>query len=62
MQISSGDEMNIHLGQSIQARNELSRICNVKYQIIDAKDSGQLLGCIQDAVAGSYILTQDDKY
>jgi DNA-directed RNA polymerase beta' subunit len=34
-----GDEMNIHLAQTIQARNELARIANVKYQIISAKDS-----------------------
>ena len=31
-----GDEMNIHLPQSIQSRNEIERIANVKYQIIIA--------------------------
>jgi DNA-directed RNA polymerase II subunit RPB1 len=56
-----GDEMNIHLGQSIQARNELSRICNVKYQIIGAKHSGPIIGCIQDSVVGSYLLSQDEN-
>ena len=34
-----GDEMNIHSPQSIQARNELQRLANVKYHIIGAKDS-----------------------
>ena len=52
--------MNIHLAQSIQARNELKRIANVKYQIIGAKDSNPLIGCVQDALAGSYLLTKLD--
>ena len=32
-----GDEMNIHLPQSYQARNEIKRIANVKYQILGVK-------------------------
>lgn len=55
-----GDEMNIHLAQSIQARNELERIANVKYQIIGAKDSNPIIGCVQDALSGAYILSQDE--
>jgi DNA-directed RNA polymerase beta' subunit len=53
-----GDEMNIHLAQSVQARNELKRIANVKYQIIAAKDSNPIIGCVQDALSGSYLLTK----
>ena len=41
-----GDEMNVHLAQSIQARNELERIANVKYQIIGGKDSNPIIGCV----------------
>ena len=52
-----GDEMNIHLGQSIQARNELARIANVKLQIIGAKNSEPIIGCVQDAVSGAYLMT-----
>ena len=54
-----GDEMNIHLAQSIQARNELARITNVKYQIIGAKSSNPIIGCIQDAVSGAFLLTNE---
>ena len=54
-----GDEMNIHLAQSIQARNELERIANVKYQIIGGKDSNPIIGCVQDTIAGAYLLSQD---
>jgi DNA-directed RNA polymerase II subunit RPB1 len=56
-----GDEMNIHLAQSIQARNELERIANVKYQIIGGKDSNPIIGCKQDAVSGAYLLSVDNS-
>lgn len=54
-----GDEMNIHLAQSTQARNELNRIANVKYQIIGSKDSNPIIGCKLDAIAGAYLLSVD---
>ena len=53
-----GDEMNVHIAQSIQARNELKRIANVKYQIIGAKNSNPIIGCVQDALSGCYLLTK----
>ena len=56
-----GDEMNIHLAQSIQARNELARIANVKFNIISAKDSNPIIGCVQDPLVGAYVLTIDEK-
>ena len=52
--------MNIHMAQSVQAINELKRIANVKYQIIGAKDSNPIIGCVQDALSGSYLLTKLD--
>nr|QFG74671.1 MAG: RNA polymerase Rpb1, domain 5 [Megaviridae environmental sample] len=56
-----GDEMNIHLGQSIQSKNELKRIANVKLQIIGAKDSNPIIGCVQDTLAGAYLLTSQNN-
>jgi len=50
--------MNIHIAQSIQTINELKRIANVKYQIIGAKDSNPIIGCVQDALSGCYLLTK----
>ena len=55
-----GDEMNIYLPQSIQARNELKRIANVKYQIIDVKNSEPIIRCVQDALSGAFLFTQKD--
>ena len=56
-----GDEMNIHLAQSVQARNELARITNVKYQIVGAKNSNPIIGCVQDSVSGAFVLTYKDS-
>jgi DNA-directed RNA polymerase beta' subunit len=53
--------MNIHLAQTIQARNELERIANVKYQIISAKDSNPIIGCVQDSLSGAYIMSMDNN-
>ena len=50
--------MNIHLAQSIQARNELKRIANVQYQIVGVKDSSPIIGCQQDTLSGAYMLTE----
>jgi DNA-directed RNA polymerase II subunit RPB1 len=55
-----GDEMNIHVGQSTIARNELRAIANVKNQIISAKNSNPIIGCTQDALSGAYLLTTSD--
>jgi len=46
------------MAQSIQTINELKRIANVKYQIIGAKDSNPIIGCVQDALSGCYLLTK----
>lgn len=56
-----GDEMNCHLAQSIQARNEVERIANVKYQIIGAKDSNPIIGCVQDSLSGAYMMSMDEN-
>jgi DNA-directed RNA polymerase beta' subunit len=50
-------EMNIHLAQSIQARNELKRIANVEYQIVGVRESSPIIGCQQDTLSGAYMLT-----
>jgi DNA-directed RNA polymerase beta' subunit len=52
-----GDEMNMFLAQSIQARNELKMIANVKYQIIGTKDSSPIIGGKDDTLSGAYVLT-----
>ena len=55
-----GDEMNIFLAQSIQARNELKRIASVQLQIVGAKNSNPIIGCAMDSLSGAYDLTTMD--
>ena len=55
-----GDEMNGFFPQSIQSRTELELIANVKNQIVGAKSSNPIIGCVQDGVTGSYLLSLDD--
>lgn len=52
--------MNGFFSQSIQSRTELELIANVKNQIIGAKNSQPIIGCVQDGVTGSYLLALDD--
>lgn len=49
--------MNIHLAQSIQARNELKMLANSKLQIILPKDSSPIIGCFQDTLSGAYMMS-----
>ena len=52
--------MNGFFSQSIQSRTELELIANVKNQVLGAKSSNPIIGCIQDGVTGSYLLSLDD--
>ena len=51
-----GDEMNIHVPQTEEARAEAKILLDVKQNLISPKDNSTELGCIADAVTGNYIL------
>ena len=54
-----GDEMNIHVPQSIETHNELDKIANLNNQIFSPRDSKPIITFVQDSVLGSYIITND---
>ncbi|XP_065639477.1 uncharacterized protein LOC136072252 [Hydra vulgaris] len=54
-----GDEMNIHIPQSIQTQIELEEITDVKKQIIMPAKSVTIYGLVQDGLLGTYNLTDD---
>ena len=56
-----GDEMNMFVPQSIQTQIELDLIANVKRQIISPGTSAPIIGCVQDAVLGSYLFTAENN-
>jgi DNA-directed RNA polymerase subunit A' len=55
-----GDEMNLHLPQTEEARAEAEILMEVQTQIMSPKHGLNVIGCIQDSVTGNYLLTRDN--
>ncbi len=56
-----GDEMNLHVPQTEEARSEAELLMNVNTQIISPRYGLSVMGCIQDSISGNYLLTKDLK-
>src|SRR3990167_7406171 len=54
-----GDEMNLHIPQTEEARAEAEILMEVETQITSPKHGLNVIGCIEDAVTGNYLLTDD---
>jgi len=52
-----GDEMNLHIPQTEEARSEAELLMSVKYHLISPRYGLCIIGCIQDAIPGNYLLT-----
>jgi len=52
-----GDEMNVHVPQTEEARAESKILLNVNKHLISPKNNTNLLGCITDAITGNYLLS-----
>ena len=55
-----GDEMNMHVPQSIQAQSELINIASVNHQIISPRENKPIITIVQDTLLGIYKLTQSE--
>ncbi len=55
-----GDEMNIHVPQTEEARAEAKTLMDVNQNLISCKDNSNLLGCVADAITGGYLLSKMD--
>lgn len=55
-----GDEMNLHIPQTEEARAEAEILMQVKTQLISPRYGLNVIGCIQDAISGNYLLTKRD--
>ena len=55
-----GDEMNMHVPQSVQAMSELINIASVNYQIISPRENKPIITVVQDTLLGIYKLTQSE--
>ena len=54
-----GDEMNLHVPQSIVTHIELDLISGVGKQIVSPQNGGPSVGLIQDTATGLYKLTKN---
>ena len=55
-----GDEMNIHVPQTEEARAEAKILMDVNRNLMSCKDNSNLLGCTADAVTGNFILSNSN--
>ena len=55
-----GDEMNLHIPQSAEARSEALTLMKVQDQILSPRYGGPIIGAIRDFITAAYLLTKDD--
>ncbi|MEE9525598.1 MAG: DNA-directed RNA polymerase subunit A' [Candidatus Woesearchaeota archaeon] len=53
-----GDEMNLHIPQTEEARLEAEILMEVQTQLISPRYGLSVIGCVQDAISGNYLLTR----
>lgn len=57
-----GDEMNMHVPQSIQTATELRELASVETQIITPATHKPIIALVQDSIIGSYLFTRYDNF
>ena len=57
-----GDEMNMHVPQSLQTAIEIEQLASVETQIITPAQHKPIIGLVQDSIIGSYLFTRYDNY
>ncbi len=56
-----GDEMNLHIPQTEEARAEAEILMEVQTQLISLRYGLSIIGCTQDAISGNFMLTKDES-
>ncbi|MHC1571527.1 MAG: DNA-directed RNA polymerase subunit A' [Methanosarcinales archaeon] len=56
-----GDEMNLHVPQTEEARAEAKILMHVEHNILSPRFGGPIIGGIHDHISGLYLLTHKDK-
>lgn len=56
-----GDEMNLHIPQTEEARAEAEILMEVQTQLISPRYGLSVIGCIQDAISGNYLLSHREE-
>ena len=56
-----GDEMNLHVPQTEEARAEAELLLGVQNNIVTPRYGLPIIGCIQDQITGLYLLTKSEE-
>tara|TARA_Y100000310_G_scaffold93787_2_gene91321 strand:- start:1221 stop:4016 length:2796 start_codon:yes stop_codon:yes gene_type:complete len=54
-----GDEMNLHIPQTEEAKAEAEILMEVQTQLISVRYGLSIIGCVQDSISGNYLLTKN---
>ena len=57
-----GDEMNLHVPQTEEARAEAEILMQVQTQLISPAFGLTIMGCMQDSISGNFALTKDMEF
>lgn len=57
-----GDEMNIHIPQTEEARIEARELMGIRHNIVNPRSGEPLITATQDFITGAYVLTQRDQF
>jgi DNA-directed RNA polymerase II subunit RPB1 len=57
-----GDEMNLHMLQSVDAVVEAKLLMGVGSSLLNAQSNKPCMGIVQDSLVGAYLLTQPDTF
>ncbi|KAI9715550.1 MAG: hypothetical protein M1828_000802 [Chrysothrix sp. TS-e1954] len=57
-----GDEMNLHVPQTEEARAEASELMGVKHNLATPKDGTPIVAATQDFVTAAYLLSSKDRF
>ncbi|OLY84404.1 DNA-directed RNA polymerase III subunit rpc1 [Smittium mucronatum] len=57
-----GDEMNIHLPQTQEARAEATILMGVKNNLVTPRNGEPIIGATQDFITTAFLITQKDKF
>ncbi len=57
-----GDEMNLHVPQTLEAQAEARYLMQPKYLVLSPRDGQPIIFSEEDEIAGIYLLTKDNAY
>ncbi|KAI9219424.1 Rna polymerase II [Blastocladiella britannica] len=57
-----GDEMNLHVPQSVEARAEIAQLCMVPLQIVSPQSNKPVMGIVQDTLCGITKFSRRDTF